>query len=130
MNATKLPRLDVGYSAFVASVTGLIVLGLNALMGLPVETAIIGPAAVVIVAFLVGYFVPTMKELAVSLAGAVVVIVQAIVSASQGGVIDTALVTTAVTAIVNALFVYLLPRLQPFTRSAGGETASGFWRRP
>lgn len=115
MNVDKLPRLDVGYSAFVAAVTGFVVLGLNALLGMEVDTAIIGPGAVVIVAFLLGYVVPTAKEMVVAAAGAAVVIVQAIVSANSGAVIDTALVTTAITAIVNVLLVGFLPRFQPRT---------------
>lgn len=111
----QLPRIDVGYSAFVAAVVGFVMLTLNYIMGLPVGTAIVGPGAVVITAFLFGYFVPRAKELTVTLAGAAVVIIQAIISASQGHAIDTALVATAVTAIVNSLFVYLFPRLQPTT---------------
>lgn len=120
MHSNQIPRLDVGYSAFVAAVTGFIVLGFSALNDLPVNTAIIGPGVVVIACFLLGYFVPTAKEASVALAGAIVVVVQAVISAQSGAIVDTALVSTAITAIANALFVYIFPALQP--TSSDGNT--------
>lgn len=118
----QLPRIDVGYSAFVAAVVGFLLLGFNYLNGLPVDTAIIGPGAVVIVAFLAGYFAAGTKEVMVTVASAAVVLVQAFISAHQGALVDTALVTTALTAIANVVFVYLLPRIQP--TSVGGANFS------
>lgn len=108
-----LPRVDVSLSGFVAAVVALLLLTFNFVSGLPVDPAVIGPAAVVILAFLAGYFYVPAKEAASTLAAALVVLVQAYFSVRQGAPVDTALVTTALTAITNVVLVWALPRIQP-----------------
>lgn len=108
-----LPRIDVGYSGFVAAIVALLLLAFNYVSGLPVDPAIIGPAAVVIFVFLAGYFYVPAKEVASTLAAALIVLVQAYFSIRQGAPVDTALVVTALTALTNVILVWALPRIQP-----------------
>lgn len=111
-----LPRIDVGYSAFVAAIVALVTTVLGALLqGVVVDWwTVLPPGLVVIVMFLVGYFVTSAKEMLASLAGAVLVVIQFAISARRGEVVDMALVTTALTYIFNVIFVYVLPRIQPW----------------
>jgi hypothetical protein len=108
-----LPRVDVSLSGFVAAVSGLAMLAFNYFAGLPVAVAAIGPFAVVIVVFLASYFVRGVKEVAGTIAGALVVLVQAYFSVRRGEPVDTALVLTAITALVNIALLWALPRIQP-----------------
>lgn len=111
----QLPRIDIGYSAFVAAVVALVTTAIGALLqGVVVDWwTVLPPAGVVIVMFLVGYFVAAAKEALASLAGAVLVVIQFVISARRGEVVDMALVSTALTYIFNVIFVYVLPRIQP-----------------
>ena len=113
MNA--LPRIDVGYSAMVAAVAALITLCMGAfLQGVAVDWfTVLPPLLVVVVMGLVAYAVESAKEWAGTVAGGLLVIVQAIVSVRRGEVVDMALVTTAVTYFVNLFFLWVIPRIQP-----------------
>lgn len=104
-----------GVLRFVAAVVALVTTFLGALLqGVVVDWwTVLPPGLVVIVMFLVGYFVSRAKELTASLAGAVLVVIQFVVSARRGEVVDMAFVSTALTYIFNVTFVYLLPRVQP-----------------
>lgn len=115
MSNSPWPRIDIGYSAFVAAVVALVTTALGALLqGVEVDWwTVLPPSGVVIVMFLVGYFVSGAKELFASLAGAILVVIQFVVSARRGEVVDMALVSTALTYLFNVIFLYALPRLQP-----------------
>ncbi len=111
----QLPRVDVGYSAFIAALVAL----MTTLMGSLLQETVVDwfvvlpPILVVVVMFLVGYLVADAKEITASVAGAVLVIIQVAISSSRGEVVDMALVTTAFTYIFNVVFVFVLPRIQP-----------------
>ena len=62
---------------------------------------------------MVVYLVENAKEMLASLVGAVLVVIQFVISARRAEIVDMALVTTALTYIFNLIFVYALPRIQP-----------------
>ena len=115
-----LPRLDVGYSAMTAAIVGLATLALNYfLLGNPVGLATLPTLLVVTVMGLVSYVVPTSKEIAGAIAGALVVLAEAYLSSRTGDAIDVGSVTAAVTYFVQLLLLFALPRLQVLLQRGG-----------
>lgn len=113
--AGLLPRIDVGYSALVGSIVGMLMLAVNYfLLDNPVGLATLPVLAVTAVMGLVAYFWPRVnKEVIGTSAGAVVVLVEFVLSARAGDAVDVGSVTVALTFLVQAFFLYVLPRIQP-----------------
>lgn len=111
----QLPRIDVGYSALVGAIVALAMLVLNGLaLGLTTDWATALPPLLVVIAVGgVAWAFESSKELAGSVAGALLVLAQFVVSARRGEVVDAALVSAAVTYFVQLLLLWALPRVQP-----------------
>lgn len=113
----NLPRLDVGYSAMIAAIGSLAMMAFSVfVLGVkldPVALATLPNLAVVAVFGIVAYVFPRNKELFGGVAGAVVVLIQAYLSSRAGATLDTPLVTTAFTYLLQLLFVLVIPRIQP-----------------
>ena len=124
----QIPRIDVSNSALIGAVTGLLMLVLTAsTMGTAIDWWVaLPPLLVVVVMAVVAWAVESAKEWAGSAAGALLIIVQFVISARRGEVVDAALVTAAVTYFVQLFFLWALPRIQPRRQ---GILTNDYWDR-
>lgn len=117
-----IPRLDVGYSAMIAAISGLLLLAANYyLFDNPVGLATLPTLLVVAVMGIIAWAVPTMKEWAGGIAGAVIVIVEAYLSSRTGDAIDTGTVTAAITYLVQLVFLIVIPRIRVVLARTGAR---------
>lgn len=121
----KIPRIDVGYSAMVAAIVGLLSLAVSTfLLGIPANPVALATLPVLAVTAgmgLVAYLIPKQKELWGTIAGVVIVFVEAFLSARRGDIVDVGTVTAALTFVVQALLLYALPRLQVIVNPNGPD---------
>lgn len=110
------PRLDVSLSATIAAVSGLLFLAANYfLFNNPVGLATLPTLLVVASVGIVAYLVPTGKEIWGTVAGGIIVIIEAYLSSRTGDPIDSGSVIAAITYFVNLLFLWVLPRVRVIT---------------
>lgn len=114
-----IPRLDVSFSALAGALTALGVLAFNAYaLGLPVQWAAAPPLLVVVVMAGAAYLYPRHKELFGGVAGAMVVLVEALLTWSAGDPIDSGSISAAISYLVQLVLLVALPRLQVIAHRA------------
>lgn len=122
-----IPRIDVGYSAMVGAIVGLALLALNQfVLGVPAGPVAQATLPVLLVTAgmgVVAYVFEKYKEIAGTVAGVIIVLVEAYLTSQRGDPIDVGSVTAAVTFVVQALLLWGLPRLRVIATGGSGPAA-------